>query len=185
MAYLQAAKEGPGKFKIGGTGTAQEDQIITVQLEQGTGAKFIYVPFKGGGEVAANLVDKHIDSTVNNPNEAVAHWKAGRLHPLGIFDAERLSLPDRQSIPTMKEQGYGIEYLMLRGIFGAPGISEEAQDWYIDFLKKVTETSEWVEFTNKGGLKRAFLNGQDFITWLESTEALHKNLMDKGGLLKK
>jgi hypothetical protein len=32
MAYLQAAKEGPGKFKIGGTGTAQEDQIITVQL---------------------------------------------------------------------------------------------------------------------------------------------------------
>jgi putative tricarboxylic transport membrane protein len=94
MAYLQAAKESPGKFKMGGTGTAQEDQIITIQLEQGTGAKFIYVPFKGGGEVAANLVDKHIDLTVNNPNDAVAHWKAGRLHPLGISDAERLSLPD-------------------------------------------------------------------------------------------
>jgi putative tricarboxylic transport membrane protein len=105
MAYLQAAKENPGKFKMGGTGTAQEDQLITVQLEQGTGAKFIYVPFKGGGEVAANLVDKHVDSTVNNPNEAVAHWKAGRLHPLGIFDVERLSLPNWQSIPTMKEQG--------------------------------------------------------------------------------
>jgi putative tricarboxylic transport membrane protein len=133
----------------------------------------------------ASLLSVNQDSTVNNPNEAVAHWKAGRLHPLGIFDAERLSLPDRQSIPTMKEQGYGIEYLMLRGIFGAPGISEEAQDWYIDFLKKVTGTPEWLEFTNKGGLKRAFLNGQDFITWLESTEALHKNLMDKGGLLKK
>lgn len=41
LAYLQAAKENPGKFKMGGTGTAQEDQIITVQLEQGTGAKFI------------------------------------------------------------------------------------------------------------------------------------------------
>jgi putative tricarboxylic transport membrane protein len=185
VAYLQAAKENPGKFKMGGTGTAQEDQIITVQLEQGTGAKFIYVPFKGGGEVAANLVDKHVDSTVNNPNEAMAHWKAGRIHPLGIFDAERLNLPDWQSIPTMKEQGYDIEYLMLRGIFGAPGISKEAQDWYIDLLKKVTETPEWVEFTDKGGLKRTFLNGQDFITWLESTEALHKNLMEKGGLLKK
>jgi putative tricarboxylic transport membrane protein len=35
LAYLQAAKENPGKFKMGGTGTAQEDQIITVQLEQG------------------------------------------------------------------------------------------------------------------------------------------------------
>jgi putative tricarboxylic transport membrane protein len=47
-AYLQAAKENPGQFKMGGTGTAQEDQIITIQLEQGTGAKFIYFPFKGG-----------------------------------------------------------------------------------------------------------------------------------------
>jgi putative tricarboxylic transport membrane protein len=184
-AYLQAAKENPGQFKMGGTGTAQEDQIITIQLEQGTGAKFIYFPFKGGGDVATNLVGKQVDSTVNNPNEAVDHWKAGRLRPLGIFDAERLNLPDWQSIPTMKEQGYDIEYLMLRGLFGAPGIAKEARDWYIDLLKKVAETPEWVEFTDKGGLKRAFLTGQDFIARLESAEALHKDLMAKGGLLKK
>jgi tripartite-type tricarboxylate transporter receptor subunit TctC len=184
-AYLQAAKENPGKFKMGGTGTAQEDQIITIQLEQGTGAKFIYFPFKGGGDVATNLVGKQVDSTVNNPNEAADHWKAGRLRPLGIFDAERLKLPDWQSIPTMKEQGYDIEYLMLRGIFGAPGLSKEARGWYIDLLKKVSETPEWLEFTDKGGLKRAFLTGQDFIAQLESAEALHKHLMGKGGLLKK
>jgi putative tricarboxylic transport membrane protein len=183
-AYLQAAKENPSKFKMGGTGTAQEDQIITVQLEQATGAKFIYVPFRGGGDVATNLVGKHVDSTVNNPNEAVGHWKAGRLRPLGIFDAERLNLPDWQSIPTMKEQGYDIEYLMLRGIFGAPGIPKEVQDWYVNLLKKVTETPDWIEFTDKGGLKRAFLTGPDFVSWLESAEALHKDLMTKGGLLK-
>jgi tripartite-type tricarboxylate transporter receptor subunit TctC len=184
-AYVQASKENPGKFKMGGTGTAQEDQIITIQLEQTTGAKFIYVPFKGGGDVATNLVGKHVDSTVNNPNEAVGHWKAGRLRPLGIFDAERLNLPDWQDIPTMKEQGYDIEYLMLRGIFGAPGISKEAQDWYVSLLKKVVETPEWQEFTDKGGLKRALLSGADFVKWLGETEALHKDLMTKGGLLKK
>ena len=184
-AYLQAAKENPGKFKMGGTGTAQEDQIITVQLEQATGAKFIYVPFKGGGEVATNLMGQHVDSTVNNPNEAVGHWKAGRLRPLGIFDAERLNLPDWESIPTMKEQGYDIEYLMLRGIFGAPGLPKEAQSWYVNLLRKVTETPEWAEFTDKGGLKRAFLTSADFVTWLKDAEALHKDLMAKGGLLKK
>src|SRR5215472_10163678 len=157
--YLKAAKENPGKLKMGGTGTAQEDQIITIQLERATGAKFVYVPFKGGGDVAINLVGKHVDSTVNNPNEAVGHWKAGRLRPLGIFDSERLDLPDWQAIPTMKEQGYDVEYLMLRGIFGAPDIPKEAQDWYVDLLKKVTETPEWQEFTEKGGLKSAFLAG--------------------------
>jgi putative tricarboxylic transport membrane protein len=183
--YVQTIKENPGKFKMGGTGAAQEDQIITIQLEQATGAKLIYVPFKGGGDVATNLVGKHVDSTVNNPNEAVGHWKAGRLRPLGIFDAERLNLPDWQDIPTMKEQGYDIEYLMLRGIFGAPGLSKEVQDWYVNLLKKVAETPEWQEFTDKGGLKRAFLSGADFVKWLGETEALHKDLMTRGGLLKK
>jgi tripartite-type tricarboxylate transporter receptor subunit TctC len=185
QAYLQAVKDNPGKFKMAGTGTAQEDQIITIQLEQATGVKFTYVPFKGGGDVAINLVGKHVDSTVNNPNEAVGHWQAGRLRPLGLFDAERLDLPEWKDIPTMKEQGYDIEYLMLRGIFGAPDIPKEAQEWYVQVLKKVTETPEWQEFTDKGGLKKAFLSGPDLRIWLETSEALHRDLMAKGGLLKK
>ena len=184
--YLKAVKEKPGQFKMGGTGTAQEDQIITVLLEQEMGVKFIYVPFKGGGDVAVNLVGKHVDSTVNNPNEAVGHWKAGRVRPLGIFDTERLNLPDWKTIPTIKEAlGKDIHYLMLRGIFAAPGIPKDAQEWYVTLLKKVTETPEWKEFTDKGGLKQSFLTGSEYVKWLEPTENLHKDLMTKGGLLKK
>ena len=65
----------PGTFKMGGTGSKQEDQIITVAIEKATGAKFTYIPFRGGGEVAVQLVGKHVDSTVNNPIEAVAQWR--------------------------------------------------------------------------------------------------------------
>ena len=71
--YLDAVKAKPAQFKMGGTGSAQEDQIITVQLEQALGLKLIYVPFKGGGEVCVNLVGKHVDSTVNNPIECAGH----------------------------------------------------------------------------------------------------------------
>jgi len=69
--YLAAVKADPGKFKMGGTGSKQEDQIITAAIEQKTGVKFTYVPLRGGGDVAKNLVDKTVDSTVNNPIEAV------------------------------------------------------------------------------------------------------------------
>src|SRR6185436_15650037 len=82
--YVEAAKK--GKFKMAGTGSRQEDQIITAAIEQKTGAKFIYIPFKGGGDVAVQLVGKHVDSTVNNPIEAVAHWRGGKLRPLCVFD---------------------------------------------------------------------------------------------------
>src|SRR3954463_11719938 len=57
--YMTAVKAGGNnKFKMGGTGSKQEDQIITVALEKVAGAKFTYVPFKGGGEVATQLVGK-------------------------------------------------------------------------------------------------------------------------------
>ena len=89
--YIDAVKAaGPSKMKMGGTGSKQEDQIITVALEKQTGTKFIYVPFRGGGDMAVQLVGKHIDSTVNNPIEAVAQWRAGQLRPLCVFDKERM-----------------------------------------------------------------------------------------------
>src|SRR2546423_5513894 len=80
--YIEAAKQaGPGKFKMAGTGSRQEDQIITVSIEQKTGAKFTYIPFKGGGDVAVQLVGKHADSTGNNPIEAGGPWGGGQLGP--------------------------------------------------------------------------------------------------------
>ncbi|MEI8192002.1 MAG: tripartite tricarboxylate transporter substrate binding protein, partial [candidate division NC10 bacterium] len=119
--YLDAVKKEPGKFKMAGTGTKQEDQIVTVQIEQAFGVKFAYVPFKGGGEVCVELVGKHVDSTVNNPSECVSHWKAGKVRPLALIDNQRIPLPEWDKIPTLKEAtGVDISYSMLRGIFAAP-----------------------------------------------------------------
>ncbi|MEY4059360.1 MAG: hypothetical protein RL551_599 [Pseudomonadota bacterium] len=87
LEYIAAAKAaGPGKFRMGGTGSKQEDQIITVALEKATGAKFTYLPFKGGGAVAVQLVGNHIDSSVNNPIEAVAQWRAGKLRGYSLME---------------------------------------------------------------------------------------------------
>src|SRR6266545_2902275 len=101
--YLAAVKAKGGGMKMGGTGSAQEDQIITIQMEQALGVKFTYVPFKGGGEVCVNLVGKHVDTTVNNPIECVSHWKAGRVRPLAVFDSARIAVPEWKDVPTVKQ----------------------------------------------------------------------------------
>jgi tripartite-type tricarboxylate transporter receptor subunit TctC len=184
--YIAAVKGKPGTFKMGGTGSAQEDQILTIQQEQALGLKFIYVPFKGGGEVCVNLVGKHVDSTVNNPIECVSHWKAGRVRPLAVFDTARIPVGEWKDIPTVKEAlGVDIHYLMLRGIFGAPDMPKEAVEWYQTFLRKVTETPEWKKYMEEGALKPAFATGAEYVKWVEENEQLHKDLMAKGGLLKK
>ena len=186
--YIAAVKErsgGDNRMKMGGTGSAQEDQIITILLEQALGLKFSYVPFKGGGEVCVNLVGKHIDSTVNNPIECVSHWKAGRVRPLAVFDTARLAEADWKGIPTVKEAlGVDINYVMLRGIFGPPAMPNDAVQWYTEFLKKVFDTPDFKKYLSDGALKPAFATGSEYVKWVEENEKLHKELMAKGGLLK-
>jgi putative tricarboxylic transport membrane protein len=183
--YMNAVKQNPG-MKMGGTGSKQEDQIITVMLEQSQGVKFTYVPFKGGGEVCTNLVGKHVDSTVNNPAECVSNWKAERVRPLAVFDPERIPDKDWSGIPTVKEAlGADITYNMLRGIFGPPGMPKEAVEWYIGFLRKVADTPEYKDYISKGALKGAFATGSEYTKWVEDNDKLHKELMQKGGLITK
>jgi len=188
--YIAAAKAAPGTMKMGGTGSKQEDQIITVALEKSTGAKFTYIPYKGGGEVAVQLVGKHVNSTVNNPIEAVAQWRAGQLRPLCVFDAQKLPYKDKIAgdmawgdIATCKSQGLDIEYLMLRGVFMTPGATPDQVAFYVDLLKKVRETPEWKQLMSDGAFNQTFMTGADYAKWVEKEENRHRGLMKEAGFL--
>ena len=191
-AYIDAVKKAGGTMKMGGTGSRQEDQIITAAIEQKTGARFTYVPYKGGGEVCTQLVGGHIDSTVNNPIECVAHWRAGTVRPLCVFDSKPMPYQEKvtsdmswQDVPTCKSQGLDIEYLMLRGIMTAPDVPKDAVDYYVGLLKKVRETPEWKDYMAKGAFNQSFMTGAEFNKWLTDAAAQHQQLMEKAGFLQK
>ena len=191
--YVEAVKKaGPKKMKMGGTGSKQEDQILTVGLEKATGTKFTYLPFKGGGDVAVQLVGKHIDSTVNNPIEAIAQWRAGTLRPLCVFDDTRMPYKTKvtgtmswNDIPTCVEAGVPTDYVMLRGIFMAGGVMPDQVAFYVDLFKKVRETPEWKKFMEDGAFNQTTMSGKDYAAWLEKNEALHRDLMKDAGFLAK
>jgi tripartite-type tricarboxylate transporter receptor subunit TctC len=190
--YVAAVKAGDGKFKMGGTGSKQEDQIITVAIERQTGAKFTYISYRGGGEVAVQLVGKHVDSTVNNPIEAVAQWRAGTLRPLCVFDSKRMPYKTKVTktmswydIPTCKETGLDVEYVMLRGIFMPGGVTPDQVQYFVDLLKKVRETPEWKDFLEQGAFNQTTLNGKDYEAWVAREEARHILLMREAGFLAK
>jgi tripartite-type tricarboxylate transporter receptor subunit TctC len=190
--YIDAVKAGDDKkFKMGGTGSKQEDQIITVALEKLTAPKKLtYVPYAGGGAVATQLVGKHVDSTVNNPIEAVSQWKAGNLRPLCIFDAKRSIYKDKvtatmawSDIPTCKEVGVNTEYQMLRGIFMSPEAKPEQVAYFVDLFKKVMATDEWKKFMEDGAFNQTFMSGAEYAKWVEAADKLHYDLMKEAGFL--
>jgi putative tricarboxylic transport membrane protein len=189
--YVEAVKKAPaGSMKMGGTGSKQEDQIITVAIEKAIGNKFTYIPYKGGGEVAVQLVGGHVDSTVNNPIEAVAQWRGGKVRPLCVFDGKPLPYAEKivdgkgwSDIPTCKSQGLDMEYVMLRGIFMSPKATKEQVDYYVDLFKKVRETPEWQDLMKNGAFNTTFMTGGDYSKWVETEEQRHQSLMKEAGFL--
>ncbi len=189
--YVAAIKAGQnGQLKMAGTGSKQEDQIVTVALEKATGKKLTYVPFKGGGDVAVQLVGKHVDSTVNNPIEAVAHWRSGAVRALCVFDAKPMPYPNKvtatqswQDVPTCKSAGLDVEYTMLRGIFMPGGVTQEQVDYYVDIFKKVRELPEWKKYSEDAAFNTTFMSGKQYADWVQNAENIHKGLMQEAGFL--
>jgi tripartite-type tricarboxylate transporter receptor subunit TctC len=186
--FVAAAKA--GRLRLGGTGSRQEDQIIAAAITRASGAPLTYVPFRGGGEVAVQLVGGHIDATVNNPIEAVTHWRSGALRPLCVFDAQRLSGTEPMTptqawrdIPTCKEAGLDVEYLMLRGIFMPAGATPPQLAFYENLLARVRETPEWRDLMQQGAFNTTTLTGEAFRAWLEREEDRHRSLMQEAGFL--
>jgi len=188
--FIAAAKAATPPFKMGGTGSKREDHVLTVFIEKKTGAKFAYLPYKSGGEAATQLVGNHTQSNVNNPSENLEVWRAGQVRPLCVFDKERIQykakVTDKQSwsdIPTCREEGLDVQYLMLRAMFLPGKVSAEQTAFYVDLFKKLTQTTEYKDYMEKQALKPVFLSGKGMLKFLEEDEALNKNLMTEAGFV--
>jgi putative tricarboxylic transport membrane protein len=190
--FIAAAKSANPQFKMGGTGSKREDHVLTVFIEKKTGAKFAYLPYKSGGEAATQLVGNHTQANVNNPSENAEVWRAGQVRALCVFDKERIQykakVTDKQSwsdIPTCKEEGLDVQYLMLRAMFLPGKVTAEQTAFYVDLFRKVSQTAEYKDYMEKQALKPIFLAGKDMLKFLEEDDALNKSLMTEAGFVAK
>lgn len=179
--YVAAVKAAGGTWKMGGTGTGQEDSLVTAMLEREFGIKHTYVPFKGGGAVAKALVGGHIDSTVNNPSEQLGFWQAGKSRPIAAFTEERISIfPD---VPTMAELGHPMSYTMQRSFVAPPGMPDAAVAYYTAMFQKLHESAEWQTYATDKALLTDFITGDDLQAYFLEERKLHAGLLSDLGEL--
>jgi putative tricarboxylic transport membrane protein len=174
--YVAKVKDTGKSWKVGGTGSGQEDSILTAMMEKEFDYKVTYIPFPGGGTVAKNLIGKQIDSTVNNPAEQGEFYRAGKSRPIVQFTAERMAA--YKDVPTAKELGHDIEYYMQRSINGPPGMSKEAQAWYINLFDTLYKSEEWQKFCVEDGLDcTEWIAGDNLATFHATQLKRHQELI--------
>ncbi|SFE42651.1 Bug family tripartite tricarboxylate transporter substrate binding protein [Roseivivax sediminis] len=179
-SYVEKVKEADSAWRVGGTGSGQEDSILTAMMEKEMDYEVTYIPFPGGGTVAKNLVGNQVDSTVNNPAEQMEFWRAGNTKPIVQFNEERE--PPYEDVPTAQELGVDIVYYMQRSIAGTKGMDPEAIEWYQNLFHELFQSEEWQNYCETDGLTcDEWLTGDDLAAFHESQMQRHRELIEEVG----
>ncbi|MFL5003365.1 MAG: tripartite tricarboxylate transporter substrate binding protein [Xanthobacteraceae bacterium] len=104
---VQAAKDKPGTIRVATVPGSMWDYIVE-QIEAASGAKFLRVPFQGGGAGINALAGGNVDIAQGFFSEFRGLADAGKVAPLGVAAPERLSF--LKDTPTMNEALGSNEY---------------------------------------------------------------------------
>ncbi len=180
--WLDVAREQGSKWIMGGTGSNSEDNIITDFLNTNYGLSMKYIPYKGGGAVAKDVAGKQINSSVNNPSEAIGFWQSGDMVPLVAFTNERL--PMFPEVPTLREKGGEFSYFMQRSVVGAPGMSEEARAYYTELFTKVYNSEDWQAYKSKKSLMGDLMSGEQLSDYWRNQRDNHEQILRSSGAIR-
>ena len=180
--WLDVAREQGSKWVMGGTGSNSEDNIITDFLNTNYGLSMKYIPYKGGGAVAKDVAGKQINSSVNNPSEAIGFWQSGDMVPLVAFTNERL--PMFPEVPTLREKGGEFSYFMQRSVVGAPGMSDEARAYYTELFTKVYNSEDWQAYKSKKSLMGDLMSGKQLSDYWRDQRDNHEQILRSSGAIR-
>lgn len=188
--FIAKAKD-DADMKVGGSQSKDVDQILTPMINDATGSKLGYIPFKSGGEAAVQLAGEHIAANVNNPSENLGQWQAGMVKPLCVFKGEKLKGDGKvagdmgwSDIPTCKEAGIAIEnYSMPRTVWLPAGVDQDVVDYYAGILKKVAETPEWAKYLADSSQSAAYMSGNELSSFIKNDETAVTAVLKREGWL--
>jgi tripartite-type tricarboxylate transporter receptor subunit TctC len=101
MARARAETDG---LQYVSPGVGSVGNLVAEHLAAKEGLKLTHVPYRGGAAALTDLVAGHVKIGMMSFSTAGQQVRAGKLRPLGVSSAARLS--DLPEVPTLNELGY-------------------------------------------------------------------------------
>lgn len=182
---VQAYKANPGDFAIAGGGAVgSQDWMKGSLLAKAAGQDpkaMRYVALEGGGAVLTALEGGHVKIASGDAAEMAQHHVAGKVRILAVMAPERLP-GDLADVPTAREQGIDIDWIVWRGFYVGKDVPEQDYTWWVDSFKKLATTPEFEAERKARGLFEYTIVGQDFDDKVKADVARFKGIVKEAGL---
>jgi len=115
--FVKLAKASPGKFNYATSGVGTVLQLAMELLKERTGIFVTHVPYRGGAQIATDVIGNQVDLAMLVSTSAIPHVTGNRLKALGVTGSQRLEalpqVPAFGEMPGLK----GFDMVSWTGIF--------------------------------------------------------------------
>ncbi|MDO4635918.1 MAG: tripartite tricarboxylate transporter substrate binding protein [Lautropia sp.] len=184
---MTALKKDPGSIVFGTGGTiGSQDWMKAALTARAAGVdyrKIRFVAFEGGGEGITALRGNHIQAYMGDAAEAATMLEGGApIRVLAVYHHERL--PGRlKDTPTAKEQGYDIEWPIIRGFYVGPKVSDEDYRWWQAAFEKMLKSDGFIRLRKQQGLFPFELEGEKLDAYVQERVQHYTELATSFGLI--
>ena len=180
---VDAYKKDPNSIKMaGGSVRGSMDHLIGALAFQAAGANpndVAYIPYDAGGKALAGLLSGETQIISTGLGELMGARDQVRI--IGITAPSRVA--DAPDAPTLKEQGYDVQFVNWRGFFGPPNMSNKDKKAISKMLGKVMKTPEWEAVRKRNAWVNIYNSDKDFVKFLEKQTVEMTALMKKLGVI--
>jgi len=186
---MEAFKADPTKIVLGAGGTVgSQDWMKAALTAKAAGVdykKMRFVAFEGGGAAITALRGGHIQAYMGDAAEAFTMLQGGApIRVLAVFNDSRLP-GELSNIPTAREQGFDIDWPIIRGFYVGPKVSDERYDWWVQAFQKTQNDPEFAKLQQQQGLFPFNKTGAELDQYVKERVQAYTELADSFGLIKK
>ncbi len=158
--FINDAKQRPNDIIFSSSGLYGALHIPMALFMQAAGnLQLRHLPTNGGGPALTALLGNNSAVLVSSVSASITQIKAGKARPLALFGASRSkALPE---VPTLKEQGYDVEYYLWVGLFAPKG----TPDPVVNTLRQALNTAAHSE-----AFKTALVNLGQELDYMDQPE---------------
>ena len=171
-------------FAAGGS-VGGQDWMQTAILAKAVGVNpsdMTYVAMEGGGEAITAVMGNHVTVVSAGIAEIMPQATAGKLRVLAVFAEERLG-GSMAEIPTAIEQGYDVDWPVVRGYYMGPDVSPAAYDWWKASFDKMLADPKFAELREQQELLPFSMTGEELEAYVYKRTGELRELSAEYGLV--
>lgn len=184
---MAAMKADPQKVVFGAGGSVgSQDWMKAALVAKQAGVEhraMRYVAFEGGGEAITALLGNHVQVVPGDIGEAAGMLDAGKIRVLAVLSDKRL--PGKLSaIPTAKEQGFDVQWPIVRGFYMGPKVPDADFQWWSTAFRTLLASRQFSEALDARGLFPFAKSGPELDAYVKAEVARYQTLAREFGLMK-